>query len=96
MAFAVLIGSQIFHAFNVRSNTRSLFHKGPHNPWMLRAGAAALLLQFAVLLIPFLRTLFKLALLTPIQWSVVVLLALLPLFVVESVKAVKRGKGSRL
>ena len=96
MAFAVLSGSQIFHAFNVRSNTRSLFHKGPHNPWMLRAGAAALLLQFAVLLIPFLRTLFKLALLTPIQWSVVVLLALLPLFVVESVKAVKRGKGSRL
>lgn len=96
MAFAVLSGSQIVHAFNVRSNTRSLFHKGPYNPWMLRAGAAALLLQFAVLLIPFLRTLFKLALLTPIQWSVVVLLALLPLFVVESVKAVKRGKGSRL
>ena len=96
MAFAVLSGSQIVHAFNVRSNTRSLFHKGPHNPWMLRAGVAALLLQFAVLLIPFLRTLFKLALLTPIQWSVVVLLALLPLFVVESVKAVNRGKGSRL
>lgn len=95
MAFAVLSGSQIVHAFNVRSNTRSLFHKGPHNPWMLRAGAAALLLQFAVLLIPFLRTLFKLALLTPIQWSVVVLLALLPLFVVESVKAVKRGQGIR-
>ena len=95
MAFAVLSASQIVHAFNVRSNTRSLFHKGPHNPWMLRAGAAALLLQFAVLLIPFLRTLFKLALLTPIQWSVVVLLALLPLFVVESVKAVKHGRGSR-
>ena len=86
MAFIVLSGSQIVHSFNLRSNTRSLFRKGPKNPWMLRAAAAALCMQLIVLFVPFLRTVFKLAVLTPIQWAVVVLLALTPLFVVELVK----------
>ena len=42
MAFAVLSGSQIVHSFNLRSNTRSLFSRGPQNRWMfLAAGLAA-------------------------------------------------------
>ena len=86
MAFIVLSGSQIVHSFNLRSNTRSLFRKGPKNPWMLRAAAAALCMQLIVLFVPFLRTVFKLAVLTPIQWAVVILLALTPLFAVELMK----------
>lgn len=38
MAFAVLSGSQIVHSFNLRSNTRSLFSRGPQNRWMFLAG----------------------------------------------------------
>ena len=87
MAFAVLSGSQIVHSFNLRSNTRSLFSRGPQNRWMFLAGAAALALQLLVLFVPFLRDIFRLAVLTPIQWAVVILLALVPLAVVETMKA---------
>lgn len=87
MAFAVLSGSQIVHSFNLRSNTRSLFSRGPQNRWMFLAGAAALALQLLVLFVPFLRDIFRLAVLTPIQWAVVILLALVPLAVVEAMKA---------
>ena len=51
------------------------------------AGAAALALQLLVLFVPFLRDIFRLAVLTPIQWAVVILLALVPLAVVEAMKA---------
>lgn len=82
-----LSGSQIVHSFNLRSNTRSLFSRGPQNRWMFLAGAAALALQLLVLFVPFLRDIFRLAVLTPIQWAVVILLALVPLAVVEAMKA---------
>ena len=87
MAFVVLSGSQIVHSFNLRSNTRSVFSRGPQNRWMFLAGAAALALQLTVLFVPFLRDIFRLTVLTPIQWAVAVILALAPLAVVEIMKA---------
>ena len=86
MAFAVLSGSQIVHSFNLRSNTRSLFKKGPKNPWMFRAAGAALALQLVVLFVPFLRDIFHLVVLSPVQWLLVILLAAAPLAVVELMK----------
>jgi Ca2+-transporting ATPase len=87
MAFAVLSGTQIFHSFNLRSNVYSLFGKGPGNKWLLYAGGASLLLQLAVLVIPFLRDIFRLVAMAPAQWLMVAGLCVAPILVVELFKA---------
>ncbi len=87
MAFAVLSGTQIFHAFNLRSNIYSVFSKGPGNKWLFLAGGASLLLQLAVLLTPFLQNIFKLVPMSPLQWLIVAGLSVAPILVVEIFKA---------
>ena len=87
MAFTVLSGCQIFHAFNLRSNTYSLFKRGPGNKWMFLAGAASFLLQLCVLLVPFLQGVFKIVPMTLAQWGVCGLLAVMPILIVEVMKA---------
>ena len=53
MAFATLTMCQLFHAFNVRSEDRSLFAQGVlSNPAMNRAFLAGMAMQLSVLLLP--------------------------------------------
>ncbi len=87
MAFAVLSGSQIFHAFNLRSNTHSLFSKGPGNIWLLLAGGVSLLMQLLVLVIPFLRDVFHFAAMQPLHWLIVAVFSAAPILIVELFKA---------
>ncbi len=87
MAFAVLSGTQIFHAFNLRSNVHSLFARGPGNKWLLIAGGASLILQLVVLLTPFLHGIFHLVTMTPVQWLIVAGLCVTPILIVELFKA---------
>jgi Ca2+-transporting ATPase len=52
-----------------------------------------LVLQLAVLLLPFLRGVFHITPLTGAEWIAVVLLGLMPLVISEVVKAVKRARA---
>ncbi len=89
MAFAVLALSQLVHAFNVRSS-HSLFQVGFHtNKYMIGAFCASLVLMLAVLLIPVLRTVFKISALPFAAWWIVVALALIPLAVMEIAKGIR-------
>ena len=99
MAFATLTFCQLFHAFNVRSEDRSLFALGVFsNPAMLRAFAAGAVMQLAVLCLPPLQAVFQTVAMTAAQWAAVLALALTPILVCELAKAssfLSRKKGGK-
>jgi P-type Ca2+ transporter type 2C len=87
MAFAVLSLSQVVHTFNMRSE-HSVFRAGMFaNPKLVLAAVACIFLQAAVIAVPPLAAVFKTAVLTGQQWTVVAVLSLMPLVVVEAEKA---------
>ena len=91
MAFATLTFCQLFHAFDVRSETRSILRIGLlSNPAMNKAFLVGAALQLSVLLIPPLQTVFQVCALSGAQWLCVLGLSLTPLAVCEIEKAVRR------
>ncbi|MCI8415619.1 MAG: calcium-translocating P-type ATPase, PMCA-type [Ruminiclostridium sp.] len=91
MAFATLTLSQLFHAFDVRSEDASLLHIGPFsNSAMNKAFLAGIALQAAVLLLPPLQGAFSVVSLSLEQWGTVLGLAVTPLVVCEAEKALRR------
>lgn len=101
MAFATLTLSQLFHAFNVRSEDASIFSIGLfRNRAMNRAFLFGFTLQMAVLLVPVLQGVFGVVNLLKSQWIVVFILATLPIPICEMTKAlaaqrVKHAPSSR-
>ena len=88
MAFATLTLSQLFHAYNVRSESRSVFAIGVlSNPAMNRAFLAGMAMQLAVLLLPPLQGIFSVIGLGVVQWLAVLGLAMAPVVICELVKA---------
>ncbi len=91
MAFATLTLCQLFHAFDVRSDHHSIFDIGVFsNPAMVKAFVVGLILQLSVLLLPPLQGVFQVVSLTGAQWITVAALSILPLFVCETVKWIKK------
>lgn len=92
MAFATLTLCQLFHAFDVRSERSSLFHIGVFsNPAMNKAFLIGLTMQLAVLCVPPLQVVFSTVPMSPLEWAVVLALAITPVVVCELAKAVSRG-----
>ena len=88
MAFATLTLCQLFHAFNVRSEDRSLFAQGVlSNPAMNRAFLAGIAMQLSVLLIPPLQGVFSVAPMNAPQWLTVLALAMAPIPICELAKS---------
>ena len=93
MAFATLTFCQLFHAYDVRSETRSIARIGLlTNPAMNRAFLVGMALQLSVLLIPPLQAVFQVCPLTGAEWLAVLGLSLTPLAVCEVEKALRRGE----
>ena len=91
MAFATLTFSQLFHAFDVRSESQSLFRLGiSSNPAMNKAFLVGMALQLSVLLIPPLMDLFQVCPLSPLEWGCVLSLAVLPIAFCEIEKSFRR------
>ena len=96
MAFATLTLCQLFHAFDVRSERSSLFHIGVFsNPAMNKAFLIGLTMQLAVLCVPPLQVVFSTVPMSPLEWAVVLALAITPVVVCELAKAVSRGRTRR-
>lgn len=96
MAFATLGLLQITHAFNVRSNTKSLFQIGWFtNKYMLGASVISGLLLVLVIIIPGLNDWFGVQHLSGLQWLIVCGAAIAIVVIVELVKLFIRmsGKG---
>lgn len=91
MAFGVLALCQLFHAFNMRHDMKSVFSMGLlSNPWMVWAFIVCAILQLSVMLIPGLMVPFKIAPLGAFDWLLVAGLSVSPLFLYEVEKIFKR------
>jgi Ca2+-transporting ATPase len=94
MVFTVIVWSQLTTALAVRSEKESLFKLGLFtNKAMLGAVAAGVLLQLAVIYVPFLNPIFDTKPLTAGELVLCTALSFVPLIAIEMEKFVKRKKG---
>jgi P-type Ca2+ transporter type 2C len=90
-ALFTLTCSQLFHALNCRSQSRSLFQLGLFtNGKLLLAGAASLLLQVVITYWPVTQRIFRVEALSLLDMAVMIGLSSLPLWVMELAKLVNR------
>ena len=87
--FVVLAVSQLFHSYNCRSLTESLFKIGVFtNKNLLLATGMSFALQMAVVYAPPLQTVFKTEPLGLLDWVLVIVISSLPLWGTEIYKAI--------
>ena len=92
MAFATLTFSQLFHAFDVRSEDQSIFKLGiTTNPAMNKAFLVGLVLQLIVLLVPPVMIIFEVVYLNVWEYLAVLVLSLVPVIISEIEKAVRKA-----
>ncbi|MBI4651709.1 cation transporting ATPase C-terminal domain-containing protein [Candidatus Desantisbacteria bacterium] len=90
-AFIVLATSQLFHSFNFRSSTNSLFKIGIFtNSKLVLATLISFLLQMSAVYVPFLQKVFKTDPLQTNHLILVIIISSLPLFIMEIVKGMNR------
>ena len=91
MAFTVMVVAQLVHAFNCRSERLSVFQLGLFgNRALIFAFLISLVMQLAVLTIPAAWPIFKVVALPVESWALMVVIAILPLFILEAAKWIKR------
>lgn len=95
-AFSVLACYQLFHSFNCRSTTESLFTLGiTTNRKLIFANSLSFLLQIMAVSTVVSRRIFKTEPLGLLDWLMVLLLSSFPLWAMEAVKALnRREKGN--
>ncbi len=87
MAFTTLVFFQLFNAFNARSDELSAFVGLFRNRWLWLALGISLLLQIAVIYVPFLQTAFSTVPLTLTDWAICIAVGSTVLWLRELVKA---------
>ena len=91
MAFMTLALAQVFHAFDARSQNRSVFTRRLFtNGWLWGAVAICLILQAAAVYLPLLQKVLHTVPPTTPEWGVIAGCSLLPVAVVELVKVLQR------
>ncbi len=88
MAFCVLSVSQLFHAFNMRSEKSVLNSRFVENKLLVFSLVTGIIMQILVVSVPVFAGVFKVCPLSFTAWSVVGILSAVPLLVVEIEKAV--------
>jgi P-type Ca2+ transporter type 2C len=91
MAFVVIAASQLFYSLSMRNVTKSIFKVGLFsNKFLVGAILLGLILQLFVISIPFLANAFKVQMLSPGDWVIVIALSLIPLIIREVIKIFQR------
>lgn len=91
MAFMTLSLAQVFHTLNARSQRRSAFTSRMFtNYWLWLAIVTCLVLQFAAVYLPFLQRVLFTVPPSLSEWGVIATCSLVPIAIVELVKAVQR------
>ncbi len=94
MAFTTLVFFSLFTVFNARSDERSAFVGLFSNKWLWGSVLLALLLQAAVIYVPFLQQAFSTVSLSPGDWLRCAAVASSVLWLRELSKIVKRAAGA--
>ena len=92
MAFTTLVFFSLFTVFNARSDERSAFTDLFSNPWLWAAVGLSLLLQVAVVYVPFLQQAFSTVPLAAGDWLVCAAVASSVLWIRELTKLVSVGR----
>jgi Ca2+-transporting ATPase len=96
-AFIVLSCAQLFHSFNCRSQTESIFKIGIFsNKKLIAANFVSFLLQMVVVYIPSLQRIFKTESLGVFDWVLVIAISSFPLWAMEVVKMISRKKVTKV
>ena len=90
MAFLTLSMVEIFHSFNMRSRTASLFSLKKQNLWLWGTLAFSLLITAAVIFVPFLNEAFSFTPISLTEYLTAIALALAVIPAVEAEKAIRR------
>jgi Ca2+-transporting ATPase len=90
MAFTTLMLFQVFNVFNARSDDRSAFERLFTNRWLWSAVALSIVLQIAVVHVPFLQRAFQTQSLSPLEWVRCAAVASSVLWLRELEKLVRR------
>jgi calcium-translocating P-type ATPase len=93
-AFTTLVLAQLFNAFNARSETTTAFRGLFSNKWLWGAVALGLVLQIAVVEVPFLQVAFGTASLDLVHWATCLGIASLVLWYDEVRKMILRSLTS--
>jgi len=93
IAFTTLVFFQLFNVFNARSDESSAFRGLFSNPWIWVAVAVSVLLQVAVIYLPFLQTAFGTTPLSAADWLLCVAVGSTVLWVRELVKLATRRRA---
>ncbi|PEJ29609.1 cation-translocating P-type ATPase [Bacillus pseudomycoides] len=92
MAFVVLSFSQLFHSFNLRSSTKSIFSIGVFtNKYLVFSLLIGVLMQVCIISIPPIANIFGVHALTLKDWGFVILLSIIPLVINEMIKVFKKN-----
>lgn len=90
MAFLTLSLVEIFHSYNMRSRTLSVFKIKNQNFWLVAAMGGSFVLTMGVLLIPFFRNAFGLTLISGKDLIISIGLAVTIIPIMEIIKAIRR------
>ena len=90
MAFLTLSMIEIFHSFNMRSRSLSLFSLKKQNKWLWGTLAFSLLITAAVVFVPFLQKAFSFQPITLKEYAIAMVLAFSVIPIVEIEKAIRR------
>jgi Ca2+-transporting ATPase len=90
MAFLTLSMIEIFHSFNMRSRTRSLFCLKKQNKWLWGTLVLSVLITAAVIFVPFLNSAFSFQPISFTEYAVAMGLAFAVIPIVEIEKLIRR------
>ncbi|MEG0854098.1 MAG: cation-translocating P-type ATPase [Angelakisella sp.] len=93
MAFLAMNMTEIFHSFNMRSQTHSIFALKKHNLYLWGAMFASLVLTISVIYVPFLSAMFELETISLFEFMVAMGISISIIPIVEIVKMIKYRKA---
>jgi Ca2+-transporting ATPase len=95
-AFGITAGSQLFFSFGCRSHHRTLFQLGLFtNPYLFGAIVISGGLQLGTVLFPFAQTVFETTMPTARSWGIIMVLAILPVTIIEISKLLRWASERR-
>jgi Ca2+-transporting ATPase len=96
MLFTTIVLSQLLHAFNFRSATRSVFRlETLKNRWLVAAFLGSVALQGLVIYVPPLQQLFRTQALGVHDWIAVLVASVLPLMLIDAMKVLSARRRAR-
>ena len=90
MAFLIMSMAEIFHSFNMRSQRGSVFKLGSHNKVLWGAMLLSLVLTTGVIYLPGISDAFGFTHISPVEYTIALLLAVVVIPIVECVKFFQR------